>query len=170
MGVGLVTIGGTAIFRASPAQSAIGERSLSFHHLHTGESLSVGYWADGRYIPEALDAINHILRDFRTAEVRPIDTRLLDLLYRVRQSVGADKPYQIISGYRSPTTNATLANRSGNVARRSLHLSGKAIDVRIPGSSLRDLRKAAVAQKAGGVGFYPKSNFVHLDVGRVRYW
>jgi uncharacterized protein YcbK (DUF882 family) len=170
LGTGLAATGGLALIGASPAQSATRERALSFYHLHTGEKLNLTYWENGNHIPEALVEINHILRDFRTAEVQPIDVRLLDLLHRVRQSLGTEEPYHIISGYRSPTTNAKLAKNSRNVARRSLHLSGKAIDVRIPSRPLRKVHKAAAAQKLGGVGFYPKSNFVHLDTGRVRYW
>lgn len=170
LGAGIVATGGFAILSASPSLGATGERALSFRHLHTGETLNVTYWADGHHIPDALAEVNHLLRDFRTNEVQPIDTRLLDLLHRVRLSLETSEPFQIISGYRSPATNSRLANNSAGVARRSLHLSGMAVDVRVPGRPLRTLHKAAVAQKSGGVGMYPKSNFVHMDVGRVRYW
>jgi len=170
LGAGMVATGGLALLGASPAQSATPERALSFYHLHTGEKLNVTYWADGSHIPDALAEIKQILRDFRTGELWPIDVRLVDLLHRMRQSIGTEEPYHVISGYRSPATNTKLANKSGNVARRSLHLAGKAIDVRLPKQPLRELHKAAVAQKSGGVGFYPNSNFVHLDVGRIRYW
>lgn len=170
LGAGLAATSGLALLGALPARAAPRARILSFHNLHTGEELKATYWADGSHIPDALAEINHILRDFRTGEASPIDVRLVDLLHRVRQSLGTEEPYHIISGYRSPITNTKLANRSRNVARRSLHLVGKAIDVRLPGRPLGQLHKAAVAQKSGGVGYYPKSNFVHLDTGRVRYW
>lgn len=170
LGAGLLAMSGLACVGALPARAAPNARALSFYNLHTDERLKVTYWADGNHIPEALTEINHILRDFRTDQTRPIDVRLLDLLHSIRQSIGTEQPYHIISGYRSPATNAKLAKSSRNVARRSMHLVGKAVDVRLPGQSLRTLRKAAVAQKSGGVGFYPKSNFIHLDVGRIRYW
>lgn len=170
LGAGLVAAGGVALAGLSPAEAAVGERSLSFYNLHTGESLKTVYWAKGRHIPEALSKINWLLRDFRTHQVLPIDVGLLDLIHRVRASIGSNEPFQVISGYRSPHTNAMLASHSHNVARRSLHMVGEAIDVRLPGCRLHHLRKAAVAQRGGGVGYYPHSNFVHMDVGRVRYW
>ena len=170
LGAGLVAAGGLSLLGASPAVSATRQRALSFENLHTGETLNITYWANGRHIPGALAEVNHILRDFRSGDVYPIDVRLLDLLHRVRRVLETSEPYQIISGYRSPTTNSRLANQSTGVARRSLHLVGQAIDVRVPDRPLRLLHKAAVAQKSGGVGKYPKSNFVHMDVGRVRYW
>jgi len=110
------------------------------------------------------------LRDFRTDEVLPIDPQLLDLLHNLRSTLGTNQPFQIISGYRSPTTNANLAANSGGVAKRSLHMQGKAIDIRIEGTPLKHLREAAVALQGGGVGYYPGSNFVHMDVGRIRTW
>lgn len=170
VGAGMAAAAGTGLLAPSSVWAAKPERTLSLYHLHTGEKLRTTYWADGSHIPEALADINHILRDFRTAEAWPIDPRLLDLLHRVQESLGTDEPFHIISGYRSPATNTKLANRSTKVARRSLHLAGQAIDVRLPGRPLRQLHKVAVAQKSGGVGYYPKSNFIHIDVGRVRYW
>lgn len=166
----MVTAGTLTMLGAAPAFSAAPERALSFHNLHTGESLNVTYWADGHHLPDALSEVNRILRDFRTGEVWPIDVGLLDLLHRVRQSLDTTAPFHIISGYRSPATNKKLRTNSSSVAKRSLHMQGMAIDVRVPGRQLRTLHKAAVAQKSGGVGKYPKSNFVHMDVGRVRYW
>ena len=159
-----------ALLGATPGAAAALQRSLSFHHLHTGEKLKLTYWANGQHIPEALAEIDHILRDFRTDETTSIDVGLLDLLHRVRQSLDTFEPFHIISGYRSPATNRKLASKGSGVAKRSLHMQGKAIDVRVPGRPLRMLHKAAVAQKSGGVGKYPKSGFVHMDVGRVRYW
>lgn len=170
LGVGMVAAGGLSVLGSSPALSATRPRALSFQNLHTGETLNITYWANGHHIPGTLAEVNYILRDFRTGEVHSIDIRLLNLLHRVRRVLDTSEPYQVISGYRSPATNTELANRSTGVARHSLHLVGQAIDVRVPGRPLRLLHKAAVAQKSGGVGKYPKSNFVHMDVGRVRYW
>jgi uncharacterized protein YcbK (DUF882 family) len=149
----MVAAAGLTLLGVSPARSATRERGLSFYHLHTGERLKVTYWADGQHVPEALVEINRILRDFRTDETWPIDSSVLDLLHRVQQSLGTDEPYHIISGYRSPTTNTKLANAGRGVARQSLHLAGKAIDVRVPGRPLRKLQQAAIAQKSGGVGY-----------------
>jgi uncharacterized protein YcbK (DUF882 family) len=145
-------------------------RALSFVHLHTSERLSLEYTSDGGYLPDALDALNHLLRDFRTGEVAAIDPGLFDLLYRLRVSSQATAPFQIISGYRSPATNAALRERSQGVASGSLHMSGKAIDIRVAGVGLATLRDAAIALQLGGVGYYPGSNFVHVDTGRVRRW
>ncbi len=170
LGAGVVATGAFALLGGSPARSAVPRRALAFHNLHTGESLDVTYWADSRPIPDALAEVDHILRDFRTGEIHPIDLRLLNLLHRVQNALDTTEPFQIISGYRSPATNRKLANGSSGVARRSLHMQGMAIDVRVPGRSLKALHRAAVAQKSGGVGMYPKSDFVHMDTGRVRYW
>jgi len=145
-------------------------RELAFYNLHTGESLKTDYWAEGDYLPDAMADINHILRDFRTNQVLPIDLQLLDLLNGLRSTLGTAQPFQIISGYRSPATNSTLAANSDGVAKGSLHMQGKAIDLRIEGTALGDLRQAAMGLQGGGVGYYPKSNFLHLDVGRVRHW
>jgi len=145
-------------------------RSLSFHNLHTGERLSETYWADGQYIRESLSAIDYVLRDFRTGDVVPIDLRVLDLLHAVRGAMRTRAPFELISGYRSPKTNAMLAKRGHGVAKRSLHVAGMAVDVRLPGRDLAELRRVGRRLRLGGVGYYPKSGFVHLDVGRVRYW
>ena len=145
-------------------------RSLAFESLHTGEKLSTVYWADGGYLPDALSEIDHLLRDFRTDEVKPIAPELLDLLHLLRSELDSSAPYQVISGYRSATTNKMLAKRSGGVARKSLHMRGMAVDVSLPGRDLATLHRAARSLKLGGVGYYPKPGFVHLDVGRVRYW
>jgi len=145
-------------------------RRLSFHNLHTGESLDAVYWADGAYVPGALKQIDAVLRDFRTGEVHPIDRCLLDLLVRLRQSLGTSEPVHVISGYRSPRTNAMLRSHSEGVAGHSLHMEGMAIDIRVPGRALREVRAAALNLAGGGVGYYPASDFVHVDVGRVRHW
>jgi len=145
-------------------------RSLAFYNLHTGENLKTTYWEKGRYIPGALEEINHILRDFRANEVRAIEPSLLDLLHALARKLDTREPFHIISGYRSPATNAMLAARSEGVARHSLHQFGKAADIRVPGRDLMTLHRTAIALRSGGVGYYPRSDFVHVDVGRVRYW
>ena len=165
---------GAAAFGVSPVLFAtsnpIAERQLRFYNLHTGEKLSTTYWADDNYIDTELQSINHLLRDHRSGEIQPIDKNLLDLLYVLQQTVDKDGAYHIISGYRSLKTNARLRRQSNGVAKKSLHMLGKAIDVRLPGVELKHLRMAALSLKAGGVGYYPKSNFVHLDIGRPRFW
>ncbi|MCE3265025.1 MAG: hypothetical protein K0R43_4104 [Pseudoduganella sp.] len=146
------------------------ERSLRFYNTHTGETLRTMFWAEGQFIPEALQDINRLLRDHRNDKVAPMDPELLLLLERVSKQFSNHEVIHVISGYRSPETNRKLAEASGGVAKRSLHLEGKAIDVRIPGRDLERLHKAALALKGGGVGYYPSSQFVHLDTGRVRHW
>ena len=146
------------------------ERSLSFYNTHTGEELEVVYWSRGRYRKQGLAEIDRVLRDHRTGEVKAIDTRLLDLTHALGERLGNRGPFHVISGYRSPRTNTLLRAGSKGVASRSLHLQGKALDIRIPGTDLPVLHRAAVALKGGGVGYYPGPEFVHIDVGRVRYW
>ena len=148
----------------------LGEKSLIFYNTHTGETLKSVYWAEGRYLGGSLRAINHILRDPRNNEIHDIDIRLLDLLFSLRRELDTSQPFHVISGYRSPETNAFLRAHSSGVAENSLHLIGQAIDIRSPGRHLRSLQNAAIALRGGGVGYYPKSDFVHIDVGRVRYW
>nr|WP_279197084.1 DUF882 domain-containing protein [Ralstonia mannitolilytica] len=155
---------------ALPQRQAPAVRSLAFQNLHTGETLRAVYWEQGRYLPQALHEVDHLLRDFRTGEVHPIDLGLLDLLYAMRRQVGTSQPIQLISGYRSAATNAALRARSHGVARASLHMRGMAADIRIPGLELSRLRDLALSLRAGGVGFYPRSDFVHVDVGAVRRW
>ena len=146
------------------------ERTLHFYNLHTGESANLIYWEKGQYIPESLAEINHVLRDFRTGQVEAIDPKLLDLLHRVNAKLGAAQPFHVISGFRSPVSNAMLEETTTGVAKHSLHMDGKAIDVRIPGIELTSLRRAGLVLHEGGVGYYPSSNFVHLDTGRPRFW
>ena len=148
----------------------LNERSLSFENLHTGEKLKAVYWAEGQYVSESLSRINRILRDHRNNQTHDIDRRLLDLLCSLRLQLDTVSPYEIISGYRSPATNALLHSNSAGVAAHSLHMDGMAADIRVPGRKLADLRRMAVSMKAGGVGYYPASQFVHVDVGRVRTW
>ena len=144
-------------------------RTLQFYHTHTSERLSVTYFEDGRYVPDALSAIDHLLRDFRTEQVHAIDPRLLDQLFALTQRCDGRR-YEVISGYRSPKTNAMLRHTTRGVAAHSLHLDGRAIDVRLEGCDTSTLHRAALAMARGGVGFYPRSNFVHLDTGRFRTW
>ncbi len=146
------------------------ERSLDLYNTHTGERLKTVYWSGGRHLPEALSDINRILRDHRTEEIRPMDTGLLDVLHAIHHGACSGEPLHIISGYRSPITNAQLRDHSGGVARNSLHMEAKAADIRLPGCNLSELRSIAMSLKAGGVGYYPGSDFIHVDVGRVRYW
>ncbi len=146
------------------------ERTLSFHNIHTGENMKALYWNEGSYVPQTLADINYILRDYRTGEVKEIDTDLLDLLFALHQKLESTAPFDVISGYRSPATNSLLSSISKGVAKNSLHIHGKAIDIRLPGHELKTLQLAAVDLRRGGVGYYPSSDFVHVDVGRVRYW
>jgi uncharacterized protein YcbK (DUF882 family) len=143
---------------------------LSFENMHTGERLSAAYWSDGQYVEDELVLIHRILRDHRTGEIHTIDCQLLDLLHHLRVSLETDQPFQVISGYRSPATNEMLTRASEGVAHKSLHMLGAAIDLRVPGRSLVQVRDTALRIRGGGVGFYPQSNFVHVDVGRVRSW
>jgi uncharacterized protein YcbK (DUF882 family) len=145
-------------------------RELAFRNLHTGEAVDVVYRADGRLDTGALREIDWVLRDFRTGEARPIDRRLLDLLWRLRAALDTAEPYEVISGYRSPATNAMLRREGRGVARGSLHMRAMAIDVRVPDRPLETVRDTALALRLGGVGFYPVSGFVHVDVGRFRFW
>lgn len=153
------------------AQAAVsGERRLNFYSLNTQESLSAVFWQDGRLIPDALAEIDYHLRDFRTGDVRSIDPGLLDLLHRLSSLMDYEAPLHVISGYRSPKTNAMLARRSNRVAKKSYHLRGMAIDIRLPERRLEALRDGARKLAGGGVGFYPSSDFVHVDTGPVRSW
>lgn len=158
---------------AAATVAAKPQRTLSFFHTHTGERLKVAYCCGGEYQPEGLREVNHLLRDFRVNETRAIEPRLLDLLFELGGTLETDQPFHVISGYRSPATNAMLRGRGGattGVASHSLHMVGQAIDIRIPGVRLAHLREAARSLKIGGVGFYPELDFVHVDIGRVRYW
>lgn len=161
----------------APAWAATGrkqrqpaERVLSLYNTHTGESLNTVYWLEGQYLPESLNNINYLMRDHRNGEVKDIDARLLELLYQISQRVESQQPINIISAYRSETTNAMLAEHDQRVAKHSLHIQGMAVDLRIPYRDLGYLKQAAMSLRTGGVGYYPNSNFLHIDVGTVRYW
>jgi uncharacterized protein YcbK (DUF882 family) len=146
-------------------------RRISFHNLHTDERFSACYWERGRYVPAALGQIDTILRDHRTGEVRRIDPRLIDLVFALTLRLENTAPVQVISGYRSAATNALLrADDPRQVAARSLHLTGEAVDIRLEDRPLHRVRDAALSLRRGGVGYYPDSGFVHLDIGRPRRW
>lgn len=146
------------------------EKKLSFYNIHTGESLSIVYWSYGEYIIEALNQIDYIMRDHRTGEIRRIDTSLLDLLYLIQNKLHTRHFLHIVSGYRSPSTNNFLFHHTPGVAKNSLHMYGKAVDIRVPDRRLSQVRRVALSLRGGGVGYYPDSDFVHIDVGKVRYW
>lgn len=143
---------------------------LEFYHIHTGEKLKVVYREQGTLIPSALQEINHFLRDFRTEQMHEIDIRLLDKLSKIYSEFDCRGNFEVISGYRSPKTNEALRHTTTGVAQHSLHLSGRAIDVRLTSAATTKLRDAAIALQSGGVGYYAHSNFVHIDTGAVRTW
>jgi uncharacterized protein YcbK (DUF882 family) len=145
-------------------------RTLRLTHTHTGERLAIEYFSRGTYLPDAIATVNYFLRDFRTGEVHDIDPELLDLLHGLARETGTDTPFQVISGYRSPATNEMLRHKSEGVAAGSLHMKGQAIDIRLADVALPKLRQAALKARRGGVGYYPASDFVHVDTGRVRMW
>jgi uncharacterized protein YcbK (DUF882 family) len=146
------------------------EKSLAIYNTNTGEKLTRVYWFRGKYLSDSLRDINRILRDHHSDEIRPIDPQLLDLLHALSQKVGITEPLHIISGYRSPVTNAILRQYNPAVAEHSLHIEGKAVDIKIPGRNLKLVRQAAVSLRSGGVGYYPGSSFIHVDTGPVRFW
>ncbi len=162
-----------ASFLAAPARAFTGiatERRLNFFHTHTREKLDIVYFSSGNYLPDALLEITHFFRDHRTDETHPIDPALFDILHAVSESCPGKGCFEVISGYRSPATNAMLRKRRGGVARQSLHMQGKAVDVRYTNLSTKVLRDLAVASGQGGVGYYKYSDFVHIDTGTVRTW
>jgi uncharacterized protein YcbK (DUF882 family) len=164
---------GALAFMAVPGVARAGfteSRRLIFHHLHTGEKLTRVYWAKGEYLDGPLEEIAWLCRDFRTGDVHPIDCTTLDMVFRMQQVLETRKPVEIISAYRSPKTNAALAARSPGVAKRSFHMQGRAIDIRVPGIPSRVVSRAAHALSSGGVGLYSRSDFVHLDNGPRRRW
>lgn len=166
-GAALILAGGLLPFEIASAST---RRFVNMANTHTGERLKVCYFRDGKFVAEACQQLNHLLRDFRSGDVHAIDPKLYDLVYAIQTKVGHRGQIEIISGYRSPATNAKLRSSSTGVAKRSLHMQGKALDIRLAGVDTAKVRDAALALRAGGVGYYKKSDFVHVDTGRVRHW
>lgn len=167
---GVAALGLAGLPALARASAPAHERVLGFYNTHTGERVRATYWADGSYVASELAAVDRLLRDHRSGDVAEVDRRLFDMLYALQVASEARGDFHVISGYRSPATNAALRARSGGVARGSLHTKGKAIDIRLPNHDLADLRRAALALRSGGVGYYPRDNFLHIDTGRFRIW
>ncbi|NOY67063.1 MAG: DUF882 domain-containing protein [Gammaproteobacteria bacterium] len=146
------------------------DRVLSLYNTHTGEKVKATYWSEGEYISEGLREIEWLLRDHRAGKSHVMDKRVLDALYALQCKIDCQRPFHIISGYRSAKTNAMLRRRTSGVAKKSYHIQGRAIDIRMPRFDTAKLRQAALSLKAGGVGYYPRSNFVHIDTGEIRSW
>lgn len=171
LGLGAGLSAGLGLPKAWADEPPVDEpRTLAMHNLNTGETLEALYWDKGAYVPDALDAVNKLMRDHRTGELHPIDPKLLDLLVAVHAKTEASGCFELICGYRAPETNAAMHRKSRQVARNSLHIEGMAADVRIAGVPLGHVHMAGLALRGGGVGLYPRSGFVHLDVGPVRQW
>lgn len=172
IGTGLVSSLATPALASMKMPSSSGSYRVSFRNGHTGESFNGVYRVGNKYLPDAFEQINHVLRDFRTGEEFPIDPRSIDILYQLHNKIGRNQQFEILSGYRSPKTNAMLREASfrSGVARNSLHMVGQAIDLRMDGYSTRRIRDLAIDLRAGGVGYYKSSNFVHIDSGKVRHW
>lgn len=155
---------------AGAAEATVPARGVALHNMHTGEIVRAVYFANGRYVRSGLRTIDRVLRDWRTNEIVEMDPRLVDILHLLQQKLDPEGPLEVVCGYRSPATNAMLRRRSRAVAAHSLHMSGMAVDFRLPNRPLRALHEAAVSLEAGGVGYYPGSGFIHVDCGPVRYW
>jgi uncharacterized protein YcbK (DUF882 family) len=167
----LAGIAAGALLRGAPALAqSENARRIALTNLHTGEHLEIEYFRGADYDPTALAKIEHVLRDFRTGDSHPIDPRLMDYLGEVAARLGSEPRFSVISGYRSPETNAKLHERSAGVAQHSLHMQGRAIDVRMSGIDCADLAAHALSLERGGVGYYRASDFVHLDTGAFRSW
>ncbi len=148
----------------------VSHKSLALSNVNTGEHINITYFEHGRYLPDALHEVNYLCRDYHTDTIHTVDPMLLDQLFDVKQLLTTSKPFQVISAYRSPYTNASLRHHSRRVAKHSLHMEGRAIDVRMEGVSSRTIKNAALALQRGGVGYYPYANFVHMDTGEFRVW
>jgi uncharacterized protein YcbK (DUF882 family) len=146
------------------------DRTLWLYNPVNEETLTATYWFNGHYVPDALEKIDYIMRDHRTGEVKSIDLGLINLLHTIKIHIGLDEPFHVVSGYRCRKSNELLRKSGRNAARNSYHLKGQAADIRLPDGHLASLRKVATVIKGGGVGYYPRDNFVHVDVGPVRYW
>jgi uncharacterized protein YcbK (DUF882 family) len=155
---------------AAAAVAPLKDRTLHLYHRQTGEFFKETYFQEGFYVANALDRVNWLLRDWHADKTKSIDPALLDLLYNVGNSVDASKPFEILSGYRTPETNAALRRHGVRAASNSYHMAGQAVDITLPGVSLRNMRKAALSLGKGGVGYYPHSGFIHVDTGDVRQW
>jgi uncharacterized protein YcbK (DUF882 family) len=167
----LLTVGALPeIAKASSAWSFPTSRSVAFENVHTGDKIRLTYFENGRYVRDALHEISHALRDYHTDDVYPIDPALVDQLYDLKNTLGTSRTFHIVSGYRSPVTNARLRRVQRGVAKHSLHMEGRAIDIRVEGIGTRTLRDAALSLRSGGVGYYPYAHFVHLDTGQIRTW
>lgn len=157
------------IVRPAPAV-LLAPRSVSLYNTHTGEWVRTVYWADGHYIRDAVRDINWVLRDHHSDEVRPMNAGLLDVIGMLRDRLECRDPFLVVCGYRSPTTNHMMAMRRDGVATNSYHIDGMAIDLRCERRELSQVRNAALSLRGGGVGYYPRSDFVHVDCGPVRCW
>jgi uncharacterized protein YcbK (DUF882 family) len=166
----LSAAGAALVVPGAPAVAADAPRVLSLVNTHTGGSLAVAYWERGAYLAEGLAALNTFLRDHRTGDEYPMDPPLFDILHDLRLAAGTREPFQVISGYRSPRSNALLRAEGHGVASGSLHMQGRAIDIRVADVASDRLRNAAVTLRRGGVGYYRASDFVHVDTGHVRCW
>ena len=166
-----VAFGLSTVFTAVvPAYSGGETRTLSLYQVHTKERLTITYMKNGKYVPSAMKKLNYFLRDWRRNEAIAISPKTINLMWELHADLGSRAPIHIISGYRSPATNAVMASLSDGVATQSLHTQGKAVDIRLPGHATRHVGRAALSLKSGGVGMYPESDFVHIDTGRVRTW
>lgn len=155
---------------AAISNSSNAPRTLAFFNTHTAESVEACYYKDGVYQPDAMARINYVMRDHRCDAVISMDLQLLDVLHAVKSRIGRDEPFHVISGYRTPKTNELLRRTSSGVVRTSLHMKGKAVDIRLPGYCTKQLRHVCIKMRSGGVGYYPKSDFVHVDTGNIRTW
>lgn len=156
--------------RASAKVTSQQEKTLKLYNIHTGESVKSTFWAEGRYIEDEVQQLDLLLRDHRANEVLAMQRKLYHHLHKLQTMLDPKKGVYIISGYRSPATNLHLQRNGSGVAKKSLHMQGRAIDIRMPGVATRDIQRAALSMRSGGVGYYSKSGFVHLDTGRVRQW
>ncbi|ADM98954.1 DUF882 domain-containing protein [Dickeya dadantii] len=164
--LGIALLPGQSLASLSTARPRI----LTLNNINTGERLKVEFFDGRRYNKDELSRLNHFFRDYRANKVKTIDPALFDQLYRLQVMLGSTKPVQLISGYRSYSTNEDLRSHSKGVAKQSYHTQGKAMDFHIEGIQLANIRKAAMKMRAGGVGYYPQSNFVHIDTGAIRTW
>jgi uncharacterized protein YcbK (DUF882 family) len=169
-GLGLVVAVAAPLPAFAKALASKPSRELSFVNMHTGEKLRAEYVHNGVYVPSALRAINFLMRDHHNDKVHPIDPHLIDVAHMLHGRVGGKGPIDIVCGYRSPETNAMMHEISAGVAVHSMHIQGKAMDIRVPGTHLGQLKKSALALNLGGVGYYPYDDFLHIDTGAKRHW